>query len=784
MKKIIVTITLILLKLFIFGQSQSQTIKGTIVDQDTQEPLIGATVTVDGFDDIGTTTEIDGSFRLEDVPVGRRKVSATYVGYQSYSNDNILLNSAKEMELNISLLQSSSELGEVTVLANQNGKRANNEDLIVSAISFSVEDIKSNAASANDPGRMAMGFSGVQPSRDNRSDIVIRGNSGIGLLWRLEGIDIPNPNHFARRGSSGGGITIFSMSMLGNSDFSTGAFSAEYGNAFSGVFDVKLRNGNKDNREYSFKAGILGLDFSTEGPIRKGKSSYLVNYRYSTLGILNSMGIHLVGPRVNNTFQDLSFKLRFASKNNRDILSFWGIGGLSKERQDPIDGIENWKSYTDYLTRDFETNMGAIGMTHTHLFKDDSYLRTNLAVMNQKVLFANDTLTQDFVATNVNDEDYIEGRITLSTSYNKKINPKLTLKTGVYVNNLLYDLYHDKLINEMTVNFLDIKDNSFLIQPYVNFRIRPRVDWLINIGTHAMYFNLNNTYSVEPRLAVRKTFSKNNSLSFAYGLHSRTLPTGSYFTRLTDDQGIVTNPNIDLELIKSHHLVIAYDQLIANRLRLHTEVYFQYLYDVPVSIDENSSYSILNEIDGFATQALVSQGTGRNYGIDISLQQSFDAGFFMLLSTSIFESTYQPINKERFSTSYNSQISGSLLLSKEFTFKNNSVLQTGLKLLFNGGQRLTPLLYEGVNSNNPNEPLLDESKAFTEKVDPYFRPDLRIAYRKDKEKYAWSLSLDVQNAIARRNIDGISRTFDPDLREWVFKTQSSLTPVLSYQIDF
>ena len=784
MKKIIVTITLILLKLFIFGQSQSQTIKGTIVDQDTQEPLIGATVTVDGFDDIGTTTEIDGSFRLEDVPVGRRKVSATYVGYQSYSNDNILLNSAKEMELNISLLQSSSELGEVTVLANQNGKRANNEDLIVSAISFSVEDIKSNAASANDPGRMAMGFSGVQPSRDNRSDIVIRGNSGIGLLWRLEGIDIPNPNHFARRGSSGGGITIFSMSMLGNSDFSTGAFSAEYGNAFSGVFDVKLRNGNKDNREYSFKAGILGLDFSTEGPIRKGKSSYLVNYRYSTLGILNSMGIHLVGPRVNNTFQDLSFKLRFASKNNRDILSFWGIGGLSKERQDPIDGIENWKSYTDYLTRDFETNMGAIGMTHTHLFKDDSYLRTNLAVMNQKVLFANDTLTQDFVATNVNDEDYIEGRITLSTSYNKKINPKLTLKTGVYVNNLLYDLYHDKLINEMTVNFLDIKDNSFLIQPYVNFRIRPRVDWLINIGTHAMYFNLNNTYSVEPRLAVRKTFSKNNSLSFAYGLHSRTLPTGSYFTRLTDDQGIVTNPNIDLELIKSHHLVIAYDQLIANRLRLHTEVYFQYLYDVPVSIDENSSYSILNEIDGFATQALVSQGTGRNYGIDISLQQSFDAGFFMLLSTSIFESTYQAINKERFSTSYNSQISGSLLLSKEFTFKNNSVLQTGLKLLFNGGQRLTPLLYEGVNSNNPNEPLLDESKAFTEKVDPYFRPDLRIAYRKDKEEYAWSLSLDVQNAIARRNIDGISRTFDPDLREWVFKTQSSLTPVLSYQIDF
>ena len=784
MKKIIASLTLILFTQFLFSQTPTQTIKGTVVDKDTQEPLIGATVMVEGIDDLGTTTEVDGSFRLENVPVGRRKILANYVGYLSYSNDNVLINSAKEMELNISLLQSSSELGEVTVVATQHGKQPNNEDLVVSAISFSVEDIKSNAASANDPGRMAMGFPGVQPNRDSRSDIVIRGNSGIGLLWRLEGIDIPNPNHFARRGSSGGGITIFSMSMLGNSDFSTGAFSAEYGNAFSGVFDVKLRNGNKDNREHSFKAGILGLDFSTEGPIKNGKSSYLVNYRYSTLGILNSMGIHLVGPRVSNTFQDLSFKLRFASKNNKDILSFWGIGGLSQERQDPVDGVENWKSYTDYFTRDFETNMGAIGMTHTHLFKDNSYLKTNLAVMSQQVLFANDTLTQDFAATNVNDEDYTESRITLSTNYNKKFNPKLTLKTGAYINNLFYDLRHDELVNDVKVSYLDIKDNSFLIQPYLNFRIRPSADWMINLGAHAMFFSLNNTYSIEPRLAVRKNFSKNNSLSFAYGLHSRILPTGSYFTKIKDSQSMVTQPNLDLEMIKSHHLVLAYDQLIASRLRLHSEVYFQYLFDVPVSIDENSTYSILNEIDGFATQTLVSEGTGRNYGIDISLQQSFDAGFFMLLSTSIFESTYQALNKERFNTIYNSGISGSLLLSKEFTFKKNAVLQTGLKLLFNGGQRLTPLLSTEINPENPNEPILDESKAFTQKVDPYFRPDLRIAFRKDKEKYSWSLSLDIQNAIARKNIDAINRTFDPDLGEWVFRKQSTLTPLLSYQIDF
>ena len=783
MKKSILLTCFIFLIKTISAQTPTQTIKGLVIDQDTKEPLIGATVMVEGFEYLGTTTDIDGRYRLENIPVGRQKIKATYIGYVSYFNENILLNSAKELELQIALIQASEELGEVVVIANQ-GKNPNNVDLLVSAISFSVDDIKSNAASANDPGRMAMGFPGVQSNRDSRSDIVVRGNSGIGLLWRLEGVDIPNPNHFARRGSSGGGITIFSLSMLGNSDFSTGAFSAEYGNAFSGFFDVKLRNGNRDKREHSFKAGMIGLDYSTEGSIKKGQSSYLVNYRYSTLGILNSLGIHLVGPRVSNTFQDLSFKLHFPNKNNKKILSFWGMGGLSKEKEDAVEGVENWKSYTDYFTRYFTTNMGAVGLTYTRIYENDSYLKTNVAVMSQEILFRNDTLTTDFTPTTVNDEDYTEGRISISSHFNKKINAKVNFKTGAFVNNIFYDLNHSDLINDANINYLNEQGNTLLLQPYFNFRFRPNQKWFINLGAHAMFLTLNNTHSIEPRIAIKRNLQQNNSVSLAYGLHSRMLPIGSYFTQVTNSHGEITRPNLDLELIKSHHLVLAYDHLIAKRLRFHTEVYYQSLFDVPVSPNLNSSYSILNEVDGFATRALVSEGTGRNYGIDISLQQSFDAGFFLLLSGSIFESTYQPLNGERFSTLYDSGISGSLLLSKEFNFKNNTVLQTGLKLLYNGGQRLTPLLSAEENPNNPLEPLLDESKAFTEQVEAYFRPDVRIAFRKDKTKYSWQLSLDVQNAIARRNIDAINRTFDPDLGQWIFRKQSALVPLLSYQIDF
>ena len=325
MKKALTILCLCFSISFGFAQNPAQTIKGTVVDQDSRQPLIGATVLIESIEpSMGTTTDVDGSFRLENVSVGRHTIRCQYLGYEAFISENIILNSAKELVLNIALVEAGHTTDEVVVTAFKHSNEALNTMSIVSTRSFSVEETQRYAASANDPSRMAMGFPGVQASRDNRSDIVIRGNSGIGLLWRLEGIDIPNPNHFARKGSSGGGITVFSVSMLDNSDFSTGAFPAEYGNAFSGVFDIHFRKGNREKREYSFRAGLLGLDFSTEGPLKKGRSSYLINYRYSTLGLLNQMGIHLVGPRVDNNFQDLSFNLYFPSENNKSTFTLWG----------------------------------------------------------------------------------------------------------------------------------------------------------------------------------------------------------------------------------------------------------------------------------------------------------------------------------------------------------------------------------------------------------------------------------------------------------------------------
>ncbi len=616
------------------AQTPTQVIKGTVIDKDTRQPLIGATIQiVDSDPIIGTATDIDGNFRLNTVPVGRQQIKCSSTSYEFYLSDYIIVNSAKEVTLNIEMIETAYMAEEVVVVARKHSNEALNELSIVSSRSFSAEETQRYAASANDPSRMSMGFPGVQPSRDSRSDIIIRGNSGIGLLWRLEGIDIPNPNHFARRGSSGGGITIFSVSMLANSDFSTGAFPAEYGNAFSGIFDIKLRNGNQENREYSFRAGMLGLDFSTEGPFKKGRSSYLVNYRYSTLGLLNQMGIYLVNPRTDNIFQDLSFKLFFPSKDNKSILSIWGIGGKSKEFERAIDDLDTKSTYNERLTRDFQTDMGAIGATYTYLIDDKSYIKSSVAAMGQKIIFKNDTLNLERTATTVNDEEYTNIRFSLTSYYNRKLSAKTTFKVGLFLNSINYDLNHKDIDTEDVgyITWLNQQGNTVLIQPYVQFRFQLSPKWTVNAGAHAMFLTLNNTNSIEPRLGIKYQITPKNSLGLAYGLHSRMVPIGSYFTQLDGPLGTISQPNINLELIKSHHIILAFDQNFAKNMRFHLEAYYQSLFDVPVGIESNSTYSVLNEIDGFATQALNSQGTATNYGLDISVEKYFNQGAFFLV---------------------------------------------------------------------------------------------------------------------------------------------------------
>jgi hypothetical protein len=572
--------------------------------------------------------------------------------------------------------------------------------------------------------------------------------------------------------------------MLSNSDFSTGAFPAMYGNALSGVFDIQFRNGNKQKREYTIRAGMLGLDFATEGPIKKGKSSYLLNYRYSTLGILDAFDIRLVSERESNRFQDFSFKLNFNSDNGKHLTTVWGIGGTSDEFEEAVEGVENWQKFTDYLTRDFDTDMGVVGINHNYLIDDKSYLRIGAAIMGQRILYRNDTLAQDLTAGNLNDQLYTNSRLVFNTYYNRKLSSRSSLRVGLIASQLYYDLHYRFLFEETYRTFLNENGNTQLLQPYANVRLRPHPRFTVNLGVHGTYLTLNQTSAIEPRLGMVYQLTDQASLNLGYGMHSRILPLGQYFVQVRDEQGQISQANRDLDLIRAHHLVLGYDQLLGSSLRLRLEAYYQRLYSIPVSSTPGSTFSLINHVDGYVAKSLVSEGTGTNYGLDITFEQFFSEGTFFIVAGSIFSSTYEALDGKTYDTRFNSGLAASFMGGKEWSVGENAILQTGLRLLYTGGQRISPVLRPQRDPEDPLSPILDEARPFSQQVGTYFRPELRLAYRKDNVNNAWYLALDVQNFISRKNDDSLDYDFDPDLQRWVFGFQGSLVPVLSFQIDF
>jgi hypothetical protein len=758
----------------LFLHAQYQTIRGSLHDAQTHNPIIGATIVILDLEETrGTTSNIDGNFILENVPVGQRTIEVSFLGYENFQFNNVL-SSAKEWNLTIQLQPQSETLA--TTIVNPSNKPLN-ENLVVSARSITPEQAERFPVGANDPGRLALSFPGVQPSKDSENDIVVRGNNSIGLLWKLEGVDIPNPNHFARIGSSGGGITIFSSSVLGNSDFSGGAFPAEYGNALSGVFDMKFRKGNTQKREYTFRAGMLGLDFAAEGPFKGENNSYLFNYRYSTLGILNNLGIHLVGERVNNTFQDVSFNLAFEGKNKRSFTKFWGVGGLSQETE-TAKKFEERQVIRDSISREAKGDVGIIGLTHSRYFGKNSSWFSTMAIMGQNLTLKNHLNDRNGPELLINNQQFLNNRIVLSTKFKQPISKNIKLELGLSANLIFYDLQYDSTIVTDNTHRIIIaeKGNFTQWQSYAQVTLQPFPKWTFNLGFHGLYFALTNDFSINPRGSIVHQINKRQRLSFAYGRHTRTIPLGSYFALVNGAQ-----PNRKLEMMKAHHFILGYDLVLSKGFQFRAETYYQRLFDIPVGESNGRSFYYLNRVEGYVDETLLSEGTGVNYGIDLTLEKSFQRGLFLLVNASLFESKYKGLTNQWHSTQFNSNFAASLTGGKEWEFKKVSFLQLGWKCIYNHGMPSTPLIDDTLPTERPP---YDWSRPYSNRVDAYYRLDLRIAWRKNKPKSTFLIALDVQNMTSRINERAFGYSFSKKENRWERSNQAGLIPILSFRLDF
>lgn len=762
-----------------FSQELSQTIRGKVVDQISQLAMPGATIMILNTDPlVGEITDEYGEFRMKNVPIGYYTLRVSFVGYKDLILPNIQVNSGKEVVLQISLEEDITQIQEFVVNASDKD-RTINDMVMVSGRTFSVEETRKFAAAVNDPARMAASFSGVVSTDDGNNNISIRGNSPNGLLWRMEGIEIPNPNHFVNPGTSGGGVSILSSQLLSNSDFLTGAFTAEYGNALSGVFDLNLRKGNNENQEFTIQAGFLGLDLAAEGPIAAGyRGSYLINYRYSTLSLLSKLGLPL-GDFVTN-FQDLSFNIFLPTSENSSITLF-GFGGLSNQKSNAEQDSLTWESEGDRYSSKFLSNTGAAGIKYSQTLNPSNFLQTTLLVSGNTLGDKGSRLDNEYLDENRYDDHLSNSKITLSSVLNSKLSARSSLRSGMYFNQLFYNIHLNNYDEEQgqIITHANSKGNTQSIQAFSQWNYKANERLTFNVGLHYLQLLLNNSNSLEPRFSLAYELDEKQRLSFGYGLHSQVQPLGTYFAE-KEIEGEIILPNKNLDLSKSHHFVLGYDRSLNPLLRMKIEAYYQHLFQIPIKEGVNETYSIINQQWSFATDPLINEGLGKNYGVELTLEQFTHNNLYFLLSTSLYNSQYKTQENVWRNTRYNGNLNITFTGGKEFPLQKNRTLGVNIRGIYGGGLRTTPILLD--QSIEKGETVLDDAKAFETQNPDYFRADLRISLKRNKAKSTRTWALDIQNATNRKNIYG--SYFEPMDSEIKTSYQAPLIPILSYRVEF
>lgn len=667
-------------------QQAMQTLRGKVVDVASGEPMPGVTLRISDMEGVATVSDADGQFQFVGIPVGRHTLEATFLGYDPVIIKELLLSSGKQTVVQVTMRECVSELDEVVVRPKTNKQQPLNEMAQVGARMFSVEETCRYAGGMADPARTASMFAGVA-SGGATNGISIHGNSPQMLQWRIEGIEVNNPNHFADITEAGGGIfSSLNGTMLANSDFMTGAMPAEYGNALSGVFDMKMRAGNNTRHEHSFQLGTLGIEFASEGPLgRNGKASYLVNYRYSFLEVAKKL--HAINMEKETLdYQDLSMKFNFPTRS-AGTFSLW-FTGLYDNYCNEVPDRDEWETLWDMNdSRSHQANYAG-GITHQLRLGGGGRLRTSMALTGSYLKLGMNDYDDQMRAMPNMDGKNTTGNLIFDMQHHHKFSARYSMQNGVNVQRIGFSSWFDHVLvtGGSMQRIYESDGHTLLSRAYTNHKVSVGQRLTLVAGVNAMWFKLNEQWLVEPRVSVAYQFSSDCSLAVAYALNSRKEATDAYFVL---KQG--RNVNGALGLTRSHHLSMTFTHRLGENALLKVEPYWQYLFDVPV--EEGSTFSIVNNRMFYLDRQLVNKGAGRNYGVDLTLERYLKDGLYGMLTATLFRSTYRDAQGQWHSTRYDRRFVTNLLGGKEWmvgrTCKNVFGINGRITLM--GGDRYTPL---------------------------------------------------------------------------------------------
>lgn len=787
-KNIFTAFVLLLFPSMIIAQA-SQVVYGIITDNVSSKPISNVSIELLNYVPLKVAkTDDQGRFTLEDVPLGKHRLLVMHDNYEVLIVPEVEVTSGKQVELNIGLEEVVVKIDEIVVQtkAQKTTKdQPNNGMALVGIRSFTIDDVRRYSGARNDPSRLAANFAGVHIGNDYENGIIVRGNSPLNVLWQLEGIPIPNPNHFTLAGYINGLLPMINTNLMRNSDFLNGAFPAQYGNVTGGVFDIGLRSGNKNIYEGTAQFGYTGLEVGFEGPIsQKTGSSFVLGYRYSIYDIFRVIGLNYGTTLVPNN-QDLSFKVDLGeTKIGR--LSIFGIAGTGNITIAP--GDVDSTDHANKFARDvsFKKEMAVLGLKHQVFLSKNkqSYWQTTLGGSIDSESYQEDTLNQEGNKTLVLDNRNWTWNATLSTYFNHTFNYTHTVRVG-----LIETYFHansrfqDFLFNDTYRNF---SGSTLLSQAYAQYLIRFNKKLKINVGVNAQHLLLNNTYGIGPRFSLSWRFLSSHKVSLGYGWHHQMQPLRLYFNQERDTNGNWVDANHNLGFTQAHHFVLAYDWAILDNWRLKLEGYYQLYTNIPITT-YSSTYSGINmgqEFELLNLTQLENTGFARNYGAELTLEKFFSNRYYGLLTASYTDSKYQASDKVWRFTPYNNSFVINFLAGKVFKIgpKRANAITVDVNFVYATGSRYTPIDLE--ESKIRGYEIRQWDKAYSLQGKDYWRIDLKFGaqFNNEKNNISHRIFLDLINVTNHQNI--LVQQYNAATQTIETANQLGFFPDLTYRLTF
>ena len=763
------------------AQTHTQSVRGRIVEKTTTEPIVGASVilVLPNGSAMNAQTDSRGEFKIERVPVGRYNLTAQMLGMTPFTANNILVNSGKETYVEMAMTESLIALEDVVVKPKVDKDQPLNKMAAVSARMLSPDEANRYAGSWGDPARMASGFAGVLVANDTRNDIIIRGNSSVGLLWRLDGFEIFNPNHFGASGASGGSLTMLNNNQLANSDFYTGAFPAEFGSATSGVFDLRLRNGNNQKHEFLAAIGYNGFELGAEGPISKNGGSYMVNARYSFTQFFLTDVTNGAIPN----YQDLCAKINLPLKSgNLSVLTLAGHSNIKIGGADFENTEVGWKEDDYGQEINMENMQYFVGANYTHRFSQNTRLENRLSYQefmgNLKLHlmpypYADRRYPYVFMEDN-------EGTAGVMSTLHHRINSRNAIQAGIGADIFMTrfnDVYYGAPVDTITENYNDnTPHTSALIKGYAQWQRRLSDDISFTAGLHSDFYTFSREFTAEPRAGVKWAITPRSSLNAGTGLHSQIQPKQVYFH--SPQQGVY--PNHRLRSSKSWQSVLGYDFKVNANLRIKTEVYFQYLFDVPVRPDQPAQ-AIINLADDFFhdwNYPFVNEGTGKNYGLELTLERFFNDGYYFLVTGSLYNSRYTALDGIERNTRFNGNYALNALGGYEWKLWDRNLLSVNVKVSYLGNKRILEKRVESANQQSQ----YNYTNAYEKQMSPYFRTDLDVNLKTNYRRFAVEYYVGVWNITNHQNI--FMQEYNENRKRTETSYQQGLMPMGGVKVFF